>query len=193
MNINDVDMKATRMKPKTVNEKNHPLKHQSQLKPLIIADLKFLFSLFRQFPDPFPERICPALHLPDVLAQSLPPSVLAKLQPWKQNGNISVLETGDALFEQALRISVSAGMLITDYVVILAALHNKQSIITSTKIITGEATRMKVQVTDSNMLLQSIGKGRAINVVNKKRVGKNKIIPTGVSALIAGNFNKCSI
>lgn len=178
---------TTRMNPKKVNGKSHPAPRKSVTKPLLIADLQFLFRLFRQFPDPFPEGRCPAMQLPDVLAHALPPDRLAKLQQWQQSGAMSIIETSDALVEEAMCTGNNPGMQTTDYVAILSARQNHQIIITSTKIITGEASRLKVQTTDGKLLLQAIGNGTAMEVVQQYRVRKNKISLTEAPALIAGN------
>lgn len=182
-----VNNSTTTMNPKKVNGKSHPVPHNSAVKPLVIADLQFLFRLFRQFPDPFPEESCPALQLPDVLAHALSPEKQAKLQVWQQSGAISICPTNDALFEEAARNCSQPGMQTTDYVALLTARRHKQIIITSTKIITGEASRLKVQTTDGNLLLQAIGNGTVMEVMRQHRVRKNKINLTEAPALIAGN------
>ena len=178
---------ATRMNSKKVNGKSHPAPRKSVTKPLVIADLQFLFRLFRQFPDPFPEGRCPAMQLPDVLAHALPPDRLAKLQHWQQSGAVSIIETSDTLVEEAMRTGNNPGMQTTDYVAILTARQNHQIIITSTKIITGEASRLKVQATDGSELLQRLSDGTAMEMMKQKRIRNNNIIPVGVPAPIAGN------
>jgi hypothetical protein len=188
--MKDVDIKTTVVKPKRLNGKSSLTIGNHSTKPLIIADLRFLFRLFRQYPGPFPAGVCQPMHLPDVLAQGLPTGMARMMSQWQQSGAVSILKTGDALFEEAIKLSVNPGMQTTDYVAILAARQGKQTIITSTKIITHEAKRLKVSVTNGDVLLQNIGNGKPTEVVNQIRVRKNNISPAGAPAPIAGNVQK---
>lgn len=190
--MKDVDIKTTVVKPKRLNGKSSLSIGNHRTKPLIIADLRFLFKLFRQYPGPFPAGICPPMFLPDVLAQGLPLAMARTMSQWQQSGAVSILKTSDALFEEAIKLSVNPGMQTTDYVAILAARQGKQTVITSTKIIACEAKRLKVSVTNGDVLLQNIGNGKPTEAINQIRVRKNNTSPAGAPAPIAGNFKSYS-
>jgi hypothetical protein len=185
--MKNVNIRTTGMNKKSTKEKRSHSLYGVKTKPLVIADVQFLFRLFRQYPDPFPAEIYPEMLLPYVLTHGLPSGLLIVLQKWLQNGTISFIGTDHSLFEEAAQINRSPGMLTTDYIALLLALQNKLSIISSTKIITGEASRLKVQVTDGILLLQSFENGATMKLVKQKKAKKNNIILSGEPALIAGN------
>lgn len=191
MEKENVSNSTTGMNPGAVSGKNRIPALTYPAKPLIIADLLFLIRLFRQYPGPFPAKTSPEFRLPDVLAQTLPAvNRKDRLQQWVQTGAVSICETGDALFEEALRIGNNPGMQTTDYVALLTALHNNQSIVSSTAIITREARRLQIPVWDGNELLQNLAGGMAADEILLTRVKGNEIFLYGVPAPIAGNNSK---
>ncbi len=186
MKINNVNKKDTGMKPKVKNGKTIPAVAPHVKKRIVIGDLLFLIKLFQTYPDSFPAESFPVLYLPDVLAAGLSDNSFAQLQRWKLQGKIIVLTTGEDLFLKAMEMNFNPGMQMNDYISLLTAEMHKLTVVTSSGLLSREAHRLKVHVTDCSELLNPEMETLHLNEIII-RVRKNKIVSYGVPAPIAGN------
>lgn len=185
MKKKNVNITSTAMNSEGKNGIKTSVRLPHQPKTLMIADLLFIFKLFKHLPDPIPPENSPVLHLPVVLAHKLPDSMQVKLYPWQESGSIVLIDFCDETWTDATCIAPAPGLQHTEMMVLLEARRRKQTIVACSEVMVKTAKKLGVPVINGNALPAT---SAVMDITTSTTwVKKNSIILSGVPAPIAGN------
>ena len=186
MKMKNVNVTSTAMNTEEENGKKlDKPPHQPEI--LMIADLLFIFKLFKHLPESIPPENYQVMHLPALLAHNLPDSLLTKLDAWVVSGSIILSDFCDETLHDAISTALVPGLQLTEMMALLEARRRKQSIVACSGVMTKTAKKLGVPVFNNNLfpVLSAIAEKPV--ATSSTRVKKNNIILSGVPAPIAGN------
>jgi hypothetical protein len=186
MKTKNVNITSTAMNSEGTNGKNSAVRLPHQPKTLMIADLLFIFKLFKHLPNPVPPENSPVMHLPVLLAQKLPVHIHTKLNAWQELGSIVLLDFCDETLLDILRIKNHPGLQCAELMALLEARRRKQTVVACAEVMVQMAKKLRVPVINGNVLSAPFD-FTDIPATSTTRVKKTNIILSGVPAPIAGN------
>ena len=187
MKTKNVNITFTAMNPEAKNGKKIAIRLPHQPKTLMIADLLFIFKLFKNLPDTTPQENSPVMHLPVVLAHKLPESMRVKLYAWQKSGSIVMIDFCHETWTDATCIAPATGLQHTEMMALLEARGRKQTIVACSEVMVQTAKKLGVPVINGNALPVLSAAAEMPAAISTSRVKKNNIILSGVPAPIAGN------
>ncbi len=186
MKTKNVNITSTAMNSEGKNGTKTSVRLPRHPKTLMIADLLFIFKLFKHLSDSILPENYPVMHLPVVLAHKLPDNMRPKLNAWQESGSIVLFDFCDETWTDATFITTAPGLQSTEMMALLEARRRKQTIVACTEVMVKTAKKLGVPVIYGN-LLPAPSAVIDITATSTTRVKKNKIILSGEPAPIAGN------